>query len=183
MSSTRGNTPHHLLEFGINSLEDHEREPLQREIEAGNFLKGGQSLLLFGEDTNVLAEKWCAALSIAFPAYRTTPREIIRRIKGKKIIRDSEERAAMFEAAECLTILDFFTTESLMTKGDTSLFVWFLKEAIRDGIVLIIPATEEDDLNFHGEEIGTVIETNLEVVNHGAKPKTKKRSKPQASNG
>jgi hypothetical protein len=183
MSTTRGNVPHRLLQFGINDMDQPARGVFEKEIEGGNFLKGGQSILLFGEDSAELAEQWIACLTVGqFPAYLTTPREIIRRMKAKKIMRDSDERAAMFDAAECLAIRDFFSTESRMTKGDTSLFVWFLKEAIRDGIVLIIAATEDDDLNYHGEEIGTVIEQHLEVLHYGAKPKTKKRIKPQASN-
>jgi len=142
------------------------------EVAANNFIIGGKCLLLLGPNAETAAQQWVACLNrISMPAYRTTAMEIVRRLEGKVIPRDDPQRVEEFERAETLFVFDFFVPSEL----DNDLLYWFIREALRDGIVLVLVSEDDDaDLDCHGANIGRLVEKHFEVIKHGSQTSTKK---------
>ena len=180
MNYVTGNIGKQYLTADPDSMQKPWADCFDAEVKAGNFLIGGKSLLLAGEGAEIASQQWVACLNrVDMPAYRTTPMEIVRRLEGKVIPRDDPQRLEEFERAETVVVFDFFEPSDL----DRDLLQWFFKEALRDGIVVVLVTENHDpDLDCHGENIGQFIEDNFEGILHVAQAATTKAGN-KSSNG
>lgn len=184
MSYRRGNVRATHTRIDIDKLEEPWKAHFEAEVAANNFVAGAdaKSLLLCGPSAEEEAEKWVSCLLLAgIEAYRTTPTEILRRMNGQYIPRNTEARNEEFEHAECYVICDMFSAERALGEHDQDTLSWFIKEAQRDGIVLVLATDDtEQDLNVNGVILGETIEKNFEVIDGKATPANKKRSSKKA---
>lgn len=168
-----GNLPLAYGDVTIECIEGNWRTLFEKEVESGNFLLGGKSLILVGDNADHVARQWLACLIRAnYSAYRVTPMELARRALTYPIVNDSDERAADFDRAECLLLDDFFDKP---IDDLTDAFSWYFRELIRDGVVILIASNKVDaDLDNWGSIAGNEIAKNFEAI-HGEKIKTTRK--------
>jgi hypothetical protein len=166
--------------FGVTDIEsiaEPWRGEFDKEVKEGNFVRGGKSLFLLGPGAEKAHEQWAACLAlINMPVYFMTPHELLSRVRQRHVLRDTEETKANFEEAETWFVAEFFN--GLWEKDDLETFYWTLKEAINDGVVIVIAADDETavaGLYLHDPILG-LCEQHFEAIN-GKKPKTIRRKK------
>lgn len=170
-----GNVPPIYKDVGLQTVAEPWQTDFRAETEAGNFLIGScKNLLLLGPGAEVEARKWVACLIRGgFPAYRALPMEIARRMDGRVIADDNEERAEEFWNAETVLIDCFFT--SFLGLSETSLLDWYMRERVSEGVCLILASDNiNPNLDAQGSHLGALIETHFEVIKHGAEAGKKK---------
>lgn len=146
------------------------RELFNKEADSDGFTRGSKSFVVDGP--TALDDCRAAYASFNRGQYSVAyidPRTIIRRLDSKWIPRWTPADDLTLEDAEILILVNLFDDEATIDTLEPSQkadLVWFLKEAITTGVVLIIPITNKNaDLDLLGEEFGTFIEKNFEVVN------------------
>lgn len=135
-------------------------------VEHDQFKRHGRSFIVVGKhsDQNVRATFACLMRG-GYGVLYLDPVTIVRRLDNKWIPRWTDEDDAAMEAAECYIVpnlLDPDTVNNLTDsqKGD---LVWFLKDAIRNGIALVLTARSQNaDLDILGESFGSFMEQHVE---------------------
>lgn len=177
MKVLRGNLPYAYQKADIDNMPVRWKYDFEAEVEDGNFLRGGTSLLLHGKRATDAAMHWLACLLLAdYEVYRATPLEIMRRMAGQPVAGDDEGRKRQFEDAECIFIDDFFS-DVVVSEDMRYLFVWYIIEASKAGIVFVIASDDKSpELEQYGPVVGDLIENTFEVI-HGdaASPKAKEK--------
>ena len=168
MIPSPGNLPYDLRDTTLEDIEPRWRKEFQSEVEDGNFLRGGKSVMLVGEGACQAARQWLACLIRAnFKAYRITPFEIVRRMSGLSVVWDTDTRKTMFEEAECFLVDDFFFDHDDGITGEDAYLIWmFLQEALRDGAVIILASDSEKigSINYCPDYVWELVENSLEVI-------------------
>lgn len=183
MKVLAGNLPYAHVKTDIDAMDPRWRKEFEAEVNEGNFLRGGKSLLLHGDGAENASMQWLACLLLAgYQAYRVTPLEVMRRMAGLPIAGDNDGRKDEFENAECIFIDDFFS--SIVVSDEMSyLFIWFFTEAVKAGVTLVIAYDDnEPELELYGPVVGDLIENTFEVV-HGTPSKTKTRKTSSKRDG
>lgn len=154
------------------------REAFDSEVDVNDgFMKGGKSFLTqFPEDRDNCEIAVCCLARGNYAVYRTTPHEIVRRMDNKKVY-SPDLLDEQYVEAECYFIFDLLEPEvvNTLSEEEKGSLVWFIKEAITGGAVVVIPAPNQNaDLNVLGESFGEFIEQTFEVF-HGKASKRGKR--------
>lgn len=139
------------------------------EVDAGGFTRGEKSFFVVGPDAyeDCLYAFACLVRG-GYKAIHVEPRTILRRLDSKWIPRWGDEDDKLLERAEVMIIHDPFDPEFLQSitsenKGD---LVWFIRDAIHNGVVVVLPTNNKDiDLSTLGEAFGEFVEANFEVIN------------------
>ena len=139
------------------------------EVDSEGFTRGKTSFFVISDtaDTDCRAAYACFVRG-GYPVVSLSARTIVRRLDGKWIPRWTEDDDKALERAEVLILYDIFDPDFMQSiaseqAGD---LVWFIKDAIHNGIVIIIPTTGGDlDLSVYGETFGEFVETNFEAYN------------------
>ena len=171
-----------------SSMAEWFRKEFDEEVQANGFRHGSTSLLIVGDErTYDDAEIAVACLDrVNEKVYRTCPHEIIRRMDSKYAL-SNEDLDAQWEEAECVWVFDLFDEEcySTLLQTDIGTLVWWLIEAIRSNICLVVVCnTKNPDLDLYGVSFGSIIAKHLEVITNGkATQKPKKRRNPISTDG
>lgn len=145
------------------------RSLFTEEVETDGFTRGAKSFLVTGPGGTENCKYAYACLTRGnYPAAYLEPMTIIRRLDSKWIPSWEAEDDAVLETAETLILVDPFDPEFLqsITAEQKGTLVWFVKDAINNGVVVVIPTNKSADLNSLGENFGALIEQNFEVF-HG----------------
>lgn len=155
------------------------RDAFDNEVDENDgFMKGGKSFLTqFPEDRDNCEIAVCCLVRGNYAVYRTTPHEIVRRLDSKPVY-SMDLLDEQFAEAECYFIFDLLEPDvvNTLSEEEKGRLVWFVKEAITGGAVIVIPAPNQNaDLNILGENFGEFVEQNFEVF-HGKTAKKRKRT-------
>jgi hypothetical protein len=167
------------------------KEQFEAEVEAGGFCRGQKSFVVTSHDATHNIQVAFACLTRGkYPAVLLDPVTIVRRLDSKWIPRWAAVDDEMVEGAEVILIPDLFNRDTVAyltdpQKGD---LVWFVKDAINNGVVVVVSAKLDDDLNELGEGFGEFVEQHFEVIHvaqtdttgkqqHGRHEASGKRSK------
>lgn len=175
----KNNVPFDSCGKGLNDIPQPWQKHLKTEVEANNFLRGGQSLLLSGEGANNQIGLWASALTVGgFNVYQASVWELERRADDRKVLWDCDERTADFDAAEVYLINGFFKKSNFAPdRADKEILTWFIDQAIRDGRIIVIATDNpEADLDVHGPFMGNIIKNKFEAITNGKTSKTKPRN-------
>ncbi len=165
MTYVRWNVAHAVREKDLDDMPQDWRDEFEREVGEGNFLRGGTCLLLIGGDVDDALLLWHRCLVLGgFGAYLTDPQEIVRRLDGKFIPGDEDQRKEDFDNAECYVLLDFF--RGGVTEEQAYTLAWWMRSKHRDGAVIVIGSpTGDPDLATYGDNVGEQLEQRFEVIN------------------
>lgn len=174
----KGNIPYRNFETtDIESLDSKWRVEFERELKENNFVRGGKSLVLFGEGAVQTHEQWAACLVLAgMPAFYTNPTDIIRRLRGQYIPRDTDDIRQQFDEAESIFITDFFGVNAKFNE-ETDLLTWYIDQAIRDGCVIVTATDHDRDTTgyYQIEPLAQLCDQNFEAI-RGKKTKSKNKA-------
>lgn len=179
MEKYTGNLPRrHIGVTDIDSMEEMWRVEFEREVGEGNFVAGGNSLVLFGYGQKLAMEQWVACLLLAgMHAYLTDPVEILRRLRSEYVPRNTEALTEEFNKAEALFIRGFFLHDHRsLNAEDMSLLHWFMEQAIDDGVVLVVGSDRDSDTGglYQNEALATLLDEHFEAI-HVKKTKNTKK--------
>lgn len=161
-------------------MSDNFRTFFNAEADSEGFTRGQKSFFVLGE--TAMDDCHCAYACLVRGGYHAVlveGRTILRRLDSKWIPRWGEDDDKLLERAEVMIIPDPFDPEFLQSitsenKGD---LVWFIRDAIHNGVVIVIPTNNIDfDIDALGDAFGSFVETNFEVVQHGAASKNTRKS-------
>lgn len=132
------------------------------------FMLGGKSYLAYGDgvydDCDIAV---CCLARAGYTVYRTTPIEIVRRLKDGENT-SNPELDGHWSTAECYFIFDLFVLdqEASLSATEWGIVKWFITEAVNGGSVVVLPLADDDpDLNMYGETFGDFIEKEFERIN------------------
>jgi hypothetical protein len=158
-----GNLPFAYKTTELANIDPAYRAEFVRELEAGNFMRGGTSLMIVAPEPSKVFE-WMACLNLAnMPGYCISVHEVTQRMVGGYVLHDSDERKGEFEEAETVFIYDLFTADHDPTK--LLLLANYMQQIMQDGVVVLMATDQSDqDMAFLGPMIGTLIEERAEVI-------------------
>lgn len=162
----------------LPDLPDNVREAFTKEVDSGNFMLGGQSVIFVGPDACESLPIIHSCLLLAnVPAYLTTPFEIIQAAKGNApIFRHSEDRRTDLENAEVVIVADFFE-KLVYTPEDQTALHWFIRDGLHLGVTFVFAADSDDaDMPFN-EAVEKLIEDRVELIYVTKTTKSAKKSK------
>jgi len=158
------------------AMTDSYKKFFEDEVEGGGFLRHQKSFCVTGPKAyeDCLATFACLIRG-KYDAALLDPVTIVRRLDSKWIPRWTEADDAYLEKAETIIIPDLFDADVIndMTPSQKGDLVWFVKDAIRNGVVIIAPTATDADLDILGESFGAFIEQNFEVVQNAKQARSK----------
>lgn len=164
-------------------MTTHFASTFNEEVKADGFMGGAGSYIIAGDRATIDCNIAVSCLVRGnYAVYRTTPFEIVRRLDGRAASLpfytfDAERLDSQWQSADCYFIFDMFDpdTSAGLTDGEKATLVWFVKQAITGGNVIIIPVSDTDaDLNLYGAAFGQFIEQSLEVIHDNEKAPKKR---------
>lgn len=176
MNYLHGNLPFSHVEFDLEKMDSKWRKEFIDEVESGNFVRGGRSIVLVGPGAETGILEWLACLLLAnYRAFRLTPYEAVCRMLARPVYNDTPDRLEDFLNAECIVIDDFFQPipEQYLYEFET-----FLRQAIRDGVVVLV-GTESDETAPSGNLI-EILEAHFEAIRVETNQKKTDKSKARA---
>lgn len=152
--------PFGYVGFDLDKMDSKWKKEFIDEVEAGNFVRGGKSLLLVGDDADKGLAEWLACLALAgYKVYGLSPYEAVCRMINRPVFRDSEQRKANFEEAECIVLFDF---RYELPEQYLFEFMAYLQTLMRDGVV-VVAGTDSDDKELP-EPLMHLMEQNFEAI-------------------
>lgn len=151
------------------------------EVDDGGFVRGGKSFFVVGDSADRDCHiAYACLLRGRYPVIYADGRTLIRRLDGDWIPRWTDDDDHALENAEVIIIPDPFNEDFTLTLTNyqRGSLIWFIEEAIRNGVVVVIPTNDKDtNLNSMGERFGNFIEENFEVIHGTASTDQRKSSR------
>lgn len=165
-----------VLDRDQKAMTDSYREFFNSEVERGGFTRHQKSFFVMGPKAydDCLASFACLMRG-KYATVMVDPVTIVRRLDSKWIPRWTAEDDVLLENAETIIIPDMFDADVVadMAHGQKGDLVWFVKDAIRNGVVIVAPTVTDADLDILGESFGAFIEQNFEVVKNAKQARSK----------
>lgn len=156
------------------------------EADSEGFTRGKKSFFVVGDnaDSDCRAAYACLVRG-GYNVVSVPSRSIVRRLDSKWIPRWGDEDDKLLEAAEVIILHEAFDTDFMQSITSTQAgdLVWFIRDAIHNGVVVIIPSKSDIDLNMYGEAFGEFVETNFEAYNGAASTDTRNTPSDKSKHG
>lgn len=156
------------------------------EADSEGFTRGKKSFFVVSDtsDADCRAAYACLVRG-GYNVVSLSARAIVRRLDAKWIPRWTEDDDKLLEAAEVVILHEVFDPDFMQSivSGQAGDLVWFIRDAIHNGVVIIIPSKSDIDLNMYGEAFGEFVETNFEAYNGAATTDTRNTPSDKSEHG
>lgn len=155
------------------------KKEFDTEADEGGFTRGKRSFFVSSENADMdCLYAFACLVRGGYPVMYLDPVTIIRRLDSKWIPRWTEEDDNIMNEAEVIIIPGLLDDDIAgdMTPSQKGDLVWFVKDAIRNGVVIVAPTEVEASTDVYGDSFDKFIEQNFEVVSYAAQEPTGKQS-------
>jgi hypothetical protein len=151
------------------SMSEGFADAFNTEVDGGGYTRGAASQLAIGPyATKDIRCAFSCLMRGGYNVVKMDVRLITRRLDSKWIPRWTDDDDKCVSNAEVIVLDGLFNGElaEAMTPSERADFVWFIKDAIENGVVILAATEDTDaDLNLFSDELGEILENIFEVAN------------------